>query len=81
MSPVTARFSFLLFWLPMLRCPGALFGLPFQSIARHGADFGLAFASALLIHLISVVWLYVISPNPPIAFAGAVFFSIGSGLD
>jgi hypothetical protein len=75
---VTARFSFLLFLLAYAGgALGALFGSPFQSIARHGRGFGLAFASAHSIHLMLVVWLYVISPNPPIAFDGAIFFSIG----
>src|SRR3954451_20057817 len=49
---VTARFSFLLFWLGYTG--GALktlFGPSFQPIAWRGRDFGLAFAAAHLVHI------------------------------
>jgi hypothetical protein len=75
---LTARFSFLLFW-----CAYAggslvvLFGDRFRPLAQQGRTFGLAFASAHSIHLVLVVWLYRLSPEPPISTQGAVFFSIG----
>ena len=49
---VTARFSFLLFWLAY--AAGAmttLFGPAFEPLKRRGREFGLAFASAHLVHL------------------------------
>ena len=46
-------------------------------IARQGRDFGLAFASTHSIHLLLVIWLYRLSPEPPISTQDAVFFSIG----
>jgi hypothetical protein len=55
---VTARFSFLLFWLAY--AAGAmttLFGSAFEPLKRRGREFGLAFASAHLAHLGLVVWL------------------------
>ncbi|MGH6671766.1 MAG: hypothetical protein ACRECV_07300 [Xanthobacteraceae bacterium] len=58
---VTARWCFLLFWAAY--AGGALakfFGSRFAILARHGRTFGLAFASALLVHVALVVWLYVI---------------------
>jgi hypothetical protein len=61
----TARLSFLLFWLAyaggglaMLAGPGL------QSLKRHGREFGLAFASAHLIHIALVVWLCWIGAAP-----------------
>jgi hypothetical protein len=49
---VTARWSFLLFWLAYTGSAMAtLWGAPFDRLARHGRDFGLAFASAQLVHV------------------------------
>jgi hypothetical protein len=49
---VTARWSFLLFWLAYTGSAMAtLWGPPFNRLARHGREFGLAFASAQLVHL------------------------------
>src|ERR1700685_1012566 len=55
----TARWSFFLFWLASTG--GALttlFGLRFSNLAARARDFGLAFASAHLVHLGLVAWLY-----------------------
>ena len=69
----TARFSFLLFWLAYaggglavllgaLALPGApLFA---RFLSRHGRDFGLAFASAHLVHIGLVGWLCWIGAPP-----------------
>jgi len=61
---ITARWSFVLFWLAY--AGGALarlFGSRFAGLARHGRDLGLAFASAQLIHVGLVMWLYAVSPG------------------
>src|SRR5271166_5661499 len=54
---ITARFSFLLFWLAYASGGLALLiGPTAEFLRRHGRDFGLAFASAHLVHLGLVVW-------------------------
>lgn len=75
---VTARLSFILFWAAY--AGGALarlFGSTFRPMARRGRQFGLAFASAHLIHIALVIWLYWISPQPPLGPALFWFFAIG----
>jgi hypothetical protein len=75
---LTARFSFLLFWFAYAGgALAVLFGSPFQAVARRGREFGLAFASALLVHVGLVVWLYRISAEPPVSTATLVFFGTG----
>jgi hypothetical protein len=72
---ITARWSFLLFWLAY--CGGAiakLFGDRFAALARRGRDFGLAFASAQLVHFGLVAWLYLSAPK---SNGGMVFFWVG----
>lgn len=62
---ITARWSFLLFWLAY--AGGALarlFGPPLAGLARHGRDFGLAFGSAQLVHVGLVLWLSYIAARP-----------------
>ena len=62
---VTARFSFLLFWLAY--AAGAmttLFGSAFEPLKRRGREFGLAFASAHLVHLGLVAWITYIGAAP-----------------
>jgi hypothetical protein len=74
----TARWSFLLFWLASTG--GALttlFGSRFQALARRARDFGLAFASAHLVHLGVVAWVYFSSPDPPMR-STLVFFGIAA---
>jgi hypothetical protein len=67
---VTARWSFILFWLAYTGSPMAtLWGRPFTGLARHGREFGLAFASAQLVH----VGLILLSGSG----AGMVFFWVG----
>jgi hypothetical protein len=69
---VTARFSFLLFWVAY--AAGAmttLFGPAFEPLKRRGREFGLAFASAHLVHLGLVAWITYIGAAPP---RGVFFF-------
>jgi len=74
---VTARWSFLLFWLAY--SGGALtslFGPTFEPLKRRAREYGLAFASAHLVHLGLVGWLCLIGAAPPAdAF---VFFGIAA---
>jgi hypothetical protein len=67
---VTARWSFSLFWLAYTGSAMAtLWGPPFSSLARHGREFGLAFAAAQLVH----VGLILLSG----AGGGMAFFWVG----
>jgi hypothetical protein len=62
---VTARLSFLLFWPAY--AAGAmteLFGPAFEPLKRRARQFGLAFASAHLVHIALVVWLIHIGAAP-----------------
>src|ERR1700751_2625498 len=62
---LTARWSFLLFWLAYAgNAVAVLFG-PVR-LAGHGREFGLAFASAHLVHIGLVIWLYQISARAPL---------------
>ena len=76
---LTGRWSFLLFWCAYVGGATAkLFGPRFSGMARHGREFGLAFASAHLVHVGLVLWLYHISAGPADAMAlfwGGVFFT------
>jgi len=72
----TARWSFV--WFYLASAGGALktlFGDRFRSIAQHGRDFGLAFASAHLAHAGLVAWLYLSYGGPGIGIL--IFFGIG----
>jgi hypothetical protein len=71
----TARFSFLLFWPAYAGgALATLFGPMFEPLKRHGREFGLAFASAHLIHIALVGWLIQIGAPPPLGTF--VFFGI-----
>lgn len=62
---LTARLSFLLFWLAYTAgALTALFGSAFEPLKRHAREFGLAFASAHLVHLALVAWLTYIGAAP-----------------
>ena len=62
---ITARFSFLLFWLAYTSGGLALVVRPAAKfLQRHGRDFGLAFAAAHLVHIGLVVWLCWIGATP-----------------
>ena len=63
---LTARFSFLLFWLAYASgAMTALFGPVFAPFKKRAREFGLAFASAHLVHLALVAWLTHIGHAPP----------------
>lgn len=72
----TARLMFLLFWPAY--CGGALvalFGSAFLPLKHHAREFGLAFASALFVHLSLVAMLCLIGAAPgPLTF---MFFGVG----
>ncbi len=74
----TARWSFLWFWLASTG--GALFtlfGPKFQALAQRARDFGLAFASAHLVHIgLAVFLLYVLSA--PFPLPKLIFFAVGA---
>lgn len=75
---VTARWSFLLFWLAYAGgALATLFGPAFRPLARRGREFGLAFASAHLVHAGLVVWLYRIAARAPVSTGSLIFFSVG----
>jgi hypothetical protein len=75
---VTARWSFLLFWVAYAGgAMAALFGSAFASLAGRGREFGLAYAAAHLIHLGLVIWLFEISSRAPLSGEGIVFFTVG----
>ncbi len=74
---LTARLSFLLFWSAYAgSAMTALFGPAFAPLKRHGRQFGLAFASAHLVHIALVVWLTHIGSAPPIG--SFIFFGIAA---
>jgi K+-transporting ATPase KdpF subunit len=61
----TARWSFLLFWLASVGgALATLFGSRFSGLAARARDFGLSFASAHLVHLGLVAWLYYAFVGP-----------------
>jgi len=71
----TARLSFLLFWPAY--AGGALttlFGPAFEGLKQRARDFGLAFASAHLVHIALVAWLAHLGAAPSIGTF--VFFGI-----
>jgi hypothetical protein len=76
---LTARLSFLLFFTAYVGGAAfAIFGPKFSFLARHQRQFGLSFASAHLVHIGLVLWLYAISHQRPIPDSSAIMFSIGT---
>ena len=74
---VTARWSFLFFWLSYVGGAMAiLFGPAFAGLARHARVLGLAFATAHLVHIGLVVWLGVVIGQIPLQGAGLWFFLV-----
>jgi hypothetical protein len=73
----TARWSFVLYWLATVG--GALkrlFGRRFEALARHARDLALSFASAHLVHLALVAWMFLVSV-PDLGRQTVIVFSIG----
>jgi hypothetical protein len=74
---LTGRFSFLLFWPAYAGAAmAALFGQRFGILARHGRDFGLAYASAHLVH-VGLVARFVSMSGRPILESIMPFFAVG----
>ena len=64
----TARLSFLLFWIAYAGSAIAtLFGQTFQPFGQRAREFGLAFASAHLVHIGLVAWLCLIGAAPSVS--------------
>lgn len=73
----TARWSYLWFWPAYAGgALAALFGPRFQALAHRGRDFGLAFASAHLVH-VGVVALLLYIEVKPFPRGSLIFFGIG----
>src|SRR6516225_2412014 len=71
----TARWSFLFFWLSYAGGAMAiLFGPAFAGLARRARALGLAFATALQVHIGLVVWLGVVTGHIPLQGAILLFF-------
>jgi hypothetical protein len=71
----TARWSFLFFWLSYAGGAMAiLFGPAFAGLARRARALGLAFATALQVHIGLVVWLGVVIGQIPLQGAILCFF-------
>jgi hypothetical protein len=72
---LTARWSFLLFWLAYTGgAIATLLGPAFKPIATRAREFGLAYAAAQLVHLGLVVWLFQVSSRPPLSGKPFAFF-------
>jgi hypothetical protein len=72
---VTARWSFLLFWLAYAGSAiGWLCRPRLNGFARHGRELGLAFASAQLVHVGLVLWIIHIAKGP---VGAMLFFWVG----
>lgn len=77
---LTGRVSFIMFWLAYAgRSAARLFGQRFEPLKRQSRNFGLAFASAHVVHLGLVAWLCYIGASPPfssfVTFGIAVFWT------
>jgi hypothetical protein len=71
----TARWSFVLFWLATAGgALATLFGSRFKALAARGRELGLAYASAHLVHLGLVVWIYLF--YTPLPQSTLIFFGI-----
>jgi hypothetical protein len=73
---LTARFSFVLFWLAY--AGGALAALfRLDALVGRGREFGLAFAAAHLVHVGLVIWLGVLMGRVPLSGGLLLFFMVG----
>jgi hypothetical protein len=74
---LTARWSFLLFWLAYAGgAMATLFGPTFKPIAVRARELGLSYAAAQLVHLGLVIWLFQVSSRPPLTGKVFVFFVV-----
>jgi len=73
---LTARFSFVLFWLAY--AGGAIAALfRIDALAGRGREFGLAFAAAHLVHVGLVIWLGYLMGRVPLSGGLLLFFLVG----
>jgi hypothetical protein len=73
---LTARFSFVLFWLAY--AGGAIATLfRIEALAGRGREFGVAFAAAHLVHVGLVIWLGVLMGKVPLSGGLLLFFLAG----
>jgi hypothetical protein len=73
---LTARFSFVLFWLAYAGgAVAALFRI--DALAGRGREFGLAFAAAHLVHVGLVIWLGILMGRVPLSGGLLLFFLAG----
>jgi hypothetical protein len=71
----TARWSFLFFWLSYVGgAMATMFGPAFAGLARRARALGLAFATALQVHIGLVVWLGVVIGQIPLQGGIFLFF-------
>lgn len=71
---ITARWAFLFFWLSYVGgALATLFGPAFAGLARQARVLGLAFVTALLVHIGLVVWLGVVIGAIPLQ-GGVLWF-------
>jgi hypothetical protein len=73
---VTARWSFILFWLAYTG--NALAQLSgWEGIGGHGREFGLSFAAAHLVHVVLVIWLSYLLGRIALSGGLLLFFAVG----
>jgi hypothetical protein len=73
---VTARWSFILFWLAYTG--NALAQLSdWEGIGGHGREFGLSFAAAHLVHVALVIWLSYLLGRIALSGGLLLFFAVG----
>ncbi len=75
---MTARWSFLLFWVAYAGgAMATLFGPAFAPLARRGREFGLAYAAAMLTHVGLLIWIFELTSHAPLSGNSLLFFGIG----
>ena len=75
---LTARWSFLLFWLAYAGgALAVLFGSTLAPLGGRGREFGLAYAAAQLVHVGLVIRLFQITSRLPLSGKPFVLFTIG----
>jgi hypothetical protein len=75
---VTARWSFLFFWVAYAgRAMATLFGPTFAPLARRGREFGLAYAAAMLTHVGLLIWIFELTSRAPLSGNSLLFFGTG----
>jgi hypothetical protein len=73
---VTARWSFILFWLAYTGNALAVLS-GWEGIGGHGREFGLSFAAAHLVHVALVIWLSYLLGRIALSGGLLLFFAVG----